>query len=845
MMISLQIYIACLGLLVLITTGIIYRVFLEPQRAGSRTFGLLISSMTIWAFFYLLEIVLPDLSQKIITRKILYLGMTLSGPFWLAFAFRYTVLSEWWSKHGRIALLTIPGVIAFSLGLTNEYHHFIWQSLKMPVSRLSPLEITYGLGFWVYAVISYMFIATGIFIYIYVYLRSPKYLRKQTGIILLGVLVTVISNVIFLAGIFPSNIDPTPLSFAMTAPLLAIGFFRFGLFNLFPIAAPLIIENLRDAVIAVDEQNHITNINLAAKKWFNINDNKIGSPVFEILPKPNMFKDKWDVIDARVKFKMELNGQRAWYDATITHLHKSDDTLLGRVIVFHDITHEQELLEAEFRHSTQMGLLEEVGRQISDNLTEKDILQHSVNAIVNHFGYAEAAISILTKDNRLEVTAINGTQDFGYKPAFKQEIGNGIIGHTAEIKKTYIANDVSKDPYYFSSDERYGSAICIPLINEKNLLGVLYIESAKPNAFNTDDIQTLETLVNQIASAIQRARLYADTREHLQVMSAVQSIAQVISSSLDLERICASVVNVLNFSFGYTHISIYLLENDYLHLGAQIGFSEELILEKIHVSQGISGRTIETKKTQFIQDVTKEPDFIRTSPDVISEICVPLLKDNTILGMLNVEGMIDSPITQKDADMLNILAGPIALAVDNARLHAQVKIIAMTDAVSGLSNRHAFEETLQTEIERAIRSNIPLSLIIFDLDSFKVYNDTWGHPAGDKRLKATADLIRGNLRKYDVAARYGGDEFAIILPDTDQEGSTLFAKRLLAAAQASAPESATTGEAVAGYTLSIGVATFPYNGNTFEALVLAADHAELIAKRLGKNRIIIASDLEK
>ncbi len=195
--------------------------------------------------------------------------------------------------------------------------------------------------------------------------------------------------------------------------------------------------------------------------------------------------------------------------------------------------------------------------------------------------------------------------------------------------------------------------------------------------------------------------------------------------------------------------------------------------------------------------------------------------------------------------MLTILAGPIAIAVDNARLHAKVKEMAMTDAVSGLSNRHAFEESLISEVERSTRLDYPLSLIIFDLDSFKKYNDKWGHPAGDIRLKATAELIRKNLRKYDVAARYGGDEFAIILPNTNQENALQFAKRLLAAAQASAPEAAIHGESISGYTLSIGIATFPKDGDTHAALLVAADHAELMAKQLGKNQIFIAGNLKK
>jgi diguanylate cyclase (GGDEF)-like protein len=170
--------------------------------------------------------------------------------------------------------------------------------------------------------------------------------------------------------------------------------------------------------------------------------------------------------------------------------------------------------------------------------------------------------------------------------------------------------------------------------------------------------------------------------------------------------------------------------------------------------------------------------------------------------------------------------------------------MAMTDAVSGLSNRHAFEETLNAEVSRAQRYGHPLSLIIFDLDSFKDYNDLWGHPAGDVRLKATAELIRANLRKHDIPARYGGDEFAIILPNAESNGAMHFASRILEAARVSTNETPMEGKGVPGYTLSIGVATFPQDGDTTSSLLLAADQAELMAKRLGKNRIFSASDLK-
>jgi diguanylate cyclase (GGDEF)-like protein len=846
MVISLTVYSVFLGTLTFLTAAIAIRAFIESHKPGSHTLAALMLVMMIWAGFYLLEINAPTLQLKVMARKFLYLGMTLSGPLSLGFALIYTGYSKWWTKRGNIYLLTIPGLTAFVIGLTNEYHHLVWRSIEMPAGTThGPLQLVNGPGFWVYTILTYIYISMAMALYIITFIRSPRVYRSQTGFMLTAALSSVLVNLVFLAGKFPTNIDPTPLSFLISAPLLALGFFRFGLFNLFPIAAPIIIESLRDAVIVVDVQNKVTNLNRPAKEWLHMDDRCIGEIFFEIAPQAELFRDNWDTQNAKIKIKLSENNKLSWFEAQITKLLLDQKTHFGRVIVIHDITQEQELLEAELHRSAQLGLLEEVGRQIADSFEEGEILQRSINALVSRFGYAVAAICLPTNDNMLMVSAIAGTGDVVYKLGFKQAFGHGIIGHTAEILKTYIANNVNVDPYYFSQKEFAGSAIGVPIMKDKELIAILYGESVEINAFNENDIQTLETVANQISASVQRARLYNNTQENLRILTTMQVVSQVVSASLDLEKILGSVVEVLKNTFGYTHISIYLLKDDFLYVGAQSGYPEEMVIKKIHISQGVHGRTVKTRKAQFIQDITKDPAYLPAAYNIVSEICIPLLKEDIVLGTLNVEADANSPLSQSDVDMLNTLASPIALAVDNARLHTKVMEMAMTDAVSGLSNRHAFEIALITEVERSKRFEYPLSLIIFDLDSFKNYNDTWGHPAGDLRIKATADLIQKNLRKYDHAARYGGDEFAIILPNTDEDGAQLFAKRLLAAAQDSAlKDSITGGENISGYTLSIGIATYPKDGNTHASLLVAADHAELMAKQLGKNQIFIASNLK-
>ncbi|MBL8091068.1 MAG: diguanylate cyclase [Anaerolineales bacterium] len=504
---------------------------------------------------------------------------------------------------------------------------------------------------------------------------------------------------------------------------------------------------------------------------------------------------------------------------------------------------EQALLKAEQRRSQQLGLLEEAGRIIADSFDEKEILQRAIASITTRFGYAISAISKLVEGDMLEVVVIAGTEDFGYNPGYQQKMGVGIIGHTAEVRKTYVTENVSKDPYYFSSDEHFGSAICTPLFKGEKLFGVLYVESQNPNDFDDLDVKTMETLAAHISASLHRASLYAETQENLHVLSIIQNISRTIASSLEKEKIANQVVTALKEAFGYTHISIYFLEEDYLHLAAETGYPKEMVIEKIHISQGVSGRAIRTKTVQFIEDTSKEDIFLRADHAITSEICVPLLKEDTVLGTLNIESSPTRKLTLTDAQLLTAVASPLAIAIDNARLHEQIKKMATTDAVTGLSNRHVFEQTLAAEVERTQRLGMNVSLIIFDIDDFKEFNDTYGHPAGDARLKGMAEIIKSNLRKYDIAARYGGDEFAIILSNSNEQNALAFAKRLHEAAQIGAPN--TTDENAPGYTLSIGLATFPQDAANHNELLIAADHAAMRAKHLGKNQIKLASDTGK
>jgi diguanylate cyclase (GGDEF)-like protein len=181
-----------------------------------------------------------------------------------------------------------------------------------------------------------------------------------------------------------------------------------------------------------------------------------------------------------------------------------------------------------------------------------------------------------------------------------------------------------------------------------------------------------------------------------------------------------------------------------------------------------------------------------------------------------------------------ILAWALARAL--TRLHDRVAEQAITDPLTGLWNRRYMAETLDREVSRALRFGHPISLIILDVDDFKAINDRRGHLQGDLVLEAVADIVRDATRSIDVAARYGGDELALILVETDRDGAAALAERLREAARDTEIPLRESAGAMS-VTLSVGVATIPDSAEDLESLVDSADRALLLAKKAGKNQI--------
>ena len=199
------------------------------------------------------------------------------------------------------------------------------------------------------------------------------------------------------------------------------------------------------------------------------------------------------------------------------------------------------------------------------------------------------------------------------------------------------------------------------------------------------------------------------------------------------------------------------------------------------------------------------------------------------------------PFANQEREVFLYLVGQAAASVENVALHELVSQQAVTDDLTGLANKRAFRELIGRETARATRFGHDLSLVILDIDDFKLVNDTFGHLQGDEVLQAVAGAVAEESRGIDLPARYGGEEFVVALPETDSHGALEVAERIRARIELTAVRLIEGHDAIS-VTASIGVSTAPPgDAGGVEALISAADEALYEAKRRGKNRVIVAA----
>ena len=235
-------------------------------------------------------------------------------------------------------------------------------------------------------------------------------------------------------------------------------------------------------------------------------------------------------------------------------------------------------------------------------------------------------------------------------------------------------------------------------------------------------------------------------------------------------------------------------------------------------------RAYQERRTSFLSTDIGEGGTVTNS------IAIPMITRGEIAGVIYLEGGRTKP-SSTTVQLFEVVASTVANALRNVQMFEAMKHLARTDFLTGLPNHRYFQAALLREVGRAQRHDLTLSLLIIDLDLLKTVNDKFGHPAGDSVIRSVADTIHSTCREIDLAARYGGDEFVVILPETDLPGAIHVAERLRRRIEETAVD--TVGQVTA----SVGVANYAVNATSKEDLIRVADQALYVAKNGGGNKI--------
>jgi diguanylate cyclase (GGDEF)-like protein len=494
-------------------------------------------------------------------------------------------------------------------------------------------------------------------------------------------------------------------------------------------------------------------------------------------------------------------------------------------------SHSSALSHGDFLTRMQkIAILYDASQAVLSTFDEKEVLDRILVIARDYFQLDCCTILLIEQDGNLRVHSSTGYE--GVDLSQPIPLGRGLIGSAAQWKQLIYASDVSKDSRYINSIPSTRSEVAVPLMVRDRVVGVLDCQSDHLHHFDDESIDLLMLFSTQASIALENARLHDLERRRSRQLEAINTIARQITAVVDIDELLHKAGMLIIESFAVEHAMVLLNEDEGMVLRAHEGNLTPLTREGFVLphGSGLAARVMESGRPLIENNVSTNPEYFPAVAETRSEIILPLVSMGQTIGVLAVESSRPDAFEKADLTPLESVADICASAIQNARYFDRIRQLAYRDGLTGSFNRRFFEMRILEEIERVKRYDSVLSVVMIDIDCFKTVNDEFGHLLGDEVLRQVTTLISPQLRRSDVLCRYGGDELAILLPETDPERAASAAEKLrktIAAWEFSGVPKRVT--------ISAGVASSPAHGKDRDQLIKAADHALYRAKQAGRN----------
>lgn len=510
------------------------------------------------------------------------------------------------------------------------------------------------------------------------------------------------------------------------------------------------------------------------------------------------------------------------------------------------------------RRAQQIALLNQMAQAAISAVTQSEMLEQMVGTLAALFDANSAAILLFDKDEQYpSVAAITGQASTLKDQFSKAELaGFLLMEHSLKIEDLSLRPDVKSATAFLHPCR---ALLALPMILDGKQLGVVLIGFKQPRHISTNDVALGEQAALQVALGLSKSQLFEAERTRTRqlarvngLFSALDHVATRIGAAADSSGVIKTLETELR-QLGLSY-AIALTESnngdmllqyypfrthpDWRDHHAQVTgiFNDEQFKRNLLDDQ-TSFFVPDPMRQLFGVATTIQPDTVRLLIRLAGfdsqthMFLLPLIVKERAIGLLAVWG----PLQESDRTVMSTFASQLALAFHNANLYEEIQRVAITDEMTGLFNRRGMHEFGEREVERARRFERPLSALMIDLDLFSRVNNTYGHLVGDEVLRMLADRVRANIRELDVAVRFGGEEFLILLVETNAEDALNVAERIRQAI-AGSPFETSAGSLL--ITASIGVAEMTPDMSGITHLIARADQALYLAKQNGRNRIM-------
>ena len=499
------------------------------------------------------------------------------------------------------------------------------------------------------------------------------------------------------------------------------------------------------------------------------------------------------------------------------------------------------LIQQTSRRSEELHVLNEIGRALSSTLYKEDLLRkiwEELRRLFDVENFYIASLDIPRDEIHFDLEIIDGVR----KSRRVRPAGNFLTEYVIRtrqpvlIRENFVeeAKKLGVDPI-----RSEGCFCCVPLVAYDRTIGAMAVFSNQDKAFDEGHLELLRVLASEASIAIENARLFQEERTKARHLTLLNTISRHAIGTLNPDEMLAKMTEELETGLTYDHIGIAVLEYSTreIVIQAEAGKRRGALGQRIPLGSGLVGNVARNgNMSSFHSTQASDAAMKPMMADSVSAVGLPIFFAEQLHGVLYVESTHHVDFSDEEVLLLGTLADLIAGALHNALTFQKAQEQAITDGLTGVKTHRFFMEALSAEWKRSTRAG--RALVLMDLDRFKFVNDFYGHLEGDLVLQRVGHILEANCRRSDVVARYGGDEFVILMPETSMEQARQLASKLRSWVCA---DNLLREKNVSA---SFGIACYPLHGSSPQELIQVADASMYLSKHQGGNAVSTADHFD-